>query len=258
MRRQVVSEVAEMKPRNAITCKVCGSRSRYIYAAESSHGPSHLKVFRCSRCRLLFVGTPVPRLALESAYESLETNDYYEEVGETTSAKVRGPSVTSAHYFAASADPAVLDVGCGYGHLLEALRNQHPAVRIAGTELSGASADVCRAKKLTVFTSGLREIDQRFSTVVLLDVAEHLSSPNRTFAECNAVLELGGHIYIHTPRVCFWDEVCLALVRIPLLSSLARLWLRTRISIFHLQLWTDEALKVSLHQAGFHPRSHAE
>jgi 2-polyprenyl-3-methyl-5-hydroxy-6-metoxy-1,4-benzoquinol methylase len=243
-----------MKPRHGVICKVCKSPSRYAYMIESSNGASDLMVFRCTYCRLLFIGTPVTSRALESAYESLDTDAYYEQVGETTSAKVaRALSDLRPLLLTTSKDPAVLDVGCGYGHLLEALRNQNPALRIAGTELPGASADVCRAKNLKVFTCDIQEIEERFSAVVLLDVAEHLAIPNRTFAECNAVLNCGGYIYLHTPRICFWDEISLALVRVPLFSSLARLWLRTRISIFHLQLWSDEALKISLNQAGFDP-----
>jgi SAM-dependent methyltransferase len=248
-----VGEVANLRTRDAgVPCKVCESHSTYVYSMTSDDGPpTILDVFRCSYCKLIFIGTRISSKTLASAYESQEIDSYYDEIGETTSAKVMRalgdicPGLTSFE------DPAVLDVGCGFGHLLEELRNRYPALRAAGTELPGRSADACRAKGLRVFTGGLHEVDEQFSIVMLLDVAEHLPAPTNTFEACNAVMDPGGWLYIHTPRTCFWDELSLAFVRIPGLCELARLWLRSRVSIFHLQLWTDEALEIALSKAGF-------
>jgi SAM-dependent methyltransferase len=218
---------------------------------DDDESPAKLDVFRCSYCKLVFVGTPISAQDLAFAYDSHDIEAYYDDVGETTYAKVMRSVSDIRTELMRFEDPAVLDVGCGYGHLLEALRAKYPELRIAGTELPGRSADVCRAKGLRVFTGDLHEMDEKFSIVVLLDVAEHLPSPNETFDACNAMLNPRGRIYIHTPRTCFWDELSVMCTRVPALRELALLWLRARVSIFHLQLWTDEALQIALGQAGF-------
>ncbi|MBI2357602.1 MAG: class I SAM-dependent methyltransferase [Deltaproteobacteria bacterium] len=146
---------------------------------------------------------------------------------------------------------SVLDIGCGYGHFLEVFKDSRPFVRVAGHELQGEPASACEAKGFEVFTCNLEEISDKFDLIVLLDVAEHVPDPNRTFAACHSLLKMGGHIYIHTPRRCFWDSFFLLLAKIPGMGEFSAAWLRTRVSIFHLQLWTDKALEMSLKMAGF-------
>jgi SAM-dependent methyltransferase len=238
--------------RRETPCKVCGTRADYAYSIDNgTKDPRVLYVFSCNYCRLLFVGNRITEDQLARAYTEADTTQYYEEVGATTEEKALRSIEDLQPLLRCTADPSVLDVGCGYGHFLQALRARHPSIRAIGTELPGDCADFCRSKGLTVFTCELKNIPEKISVAVLLDVAEHVPQPNRTFAACFSLLEAGGYIYIHTPRRCFWDSLFLGLTRVPGLRGVARTWLRSRVSIQHLHLWTDKALELSLKKAGF-------
>jgi SAM-dependent methyltransferase len=238
--------------RRQVACKVCGAFARFAYSIENvEREPPRLDVYRCTNCRILSVGPELMSANITSAYRAQDVGLYYEEVGGVTRRKAARALADVERVLERTSDPSVLDVGCGLGHFLEALCERSPHVRAAGLELPGATADAAAVKGFRVFTGGLDEIDERFSVAVLLDVAEHLPDPVHVFAQCNALLEPRGYLYLHTPRLCIWDELFLALVRVRPLRRTAQLWLRSRVSIFHLQLWTDKALRLALERTGF-------
>ena len=234
-------------------CKVCAGRARFAYSIANAHGePRQLDILLCTACGLLFVGTPLSDEQLAYAYGTLDQTGYYREVAETTEEKMARALATLGPLLAAGREPvSVLDVGCGDGRLLEALRRAFPSARLAGHELPGETAEATRAKGFQVFTERLEEIRETFSLVVLLDVLEHLPEPAAVLGGCRALLASGGHLYLHTPRRCVWDSLLLPLVNVPGASWLAHAWLQGRVSIFHLQLWTEKALRHCLAQAGF-------
>lgn len=235
------------------TCKICNSKSKYVFSLNTEHGkPYPLDIFLCSYCGLLFVGTPITNEQLAHAYGTLDQTKYYQQIEISTGRKVsRAINDLSILLENDSGNSSLLDVGCGYGHLLEALSKLNPSVRAVGQELPGESASVCQTKGFKVLTCVLEDISERFSIISLLDVAEHIPHPNRTFSACYSLLKKDGYIYIHTPRRCIWDNLFLGLIKMPILCKLSRMWFRTRLSMFHLHLWTDEALKLSLQKAGF-------
>ncbi|MBI2360124.1 MAG: class I SAM-dependent methyltransferase, partial [Deltaproteobacteria bacterium] len=242
-----------MRPSKRELCKVCGQEAKYYLSIPNDHGePQVLHLFLCRHCGLLFVGNPVTDAQLAHAYGTLDWQQYYKEIGFATAGKIaRALDDLRALVPVSANHRSVLDVGCGYGHFLDALSRAYPSVRAAGSELQGEPALACRARGFTVFTCDLEEVGEKFNIVALLDVAEHVPSPNRTFAACHSLLEKEGYIYIHTPRRCVWDNLFLFLARIPGSRRFSKAWLRTRVSIFHLQLWTDKALKLALEKTGF-------
>ncbi len=120
-----------------------------------------------------------------------------------------------------------------------------------GQELPGENVTACRAKGFRVYDCALDSIPEQFSAAALLDVAEHVPRPGETFTAVARLLQPWGVAYIHTPRRFFLDTIFLRVLRFPGLRRLAISWLRTRVSIYHLQLWTDDALRQTLEQAGF-------
>jgi SAM-dependent methyltransferase len=118
--------------------------------------------------------------ALKSAFLSrmrhndIYTADYYE----TT---VEGPAVRSAGAIAdtivGDLDPkSVLDVGCGTGALLEALRER--GCTVFGLEYSDAGLSYCRKRNLDVTKFDLEndvfDSDRQFDVAISMEVAEHL------------------------------------------------------------------------------------
>lgn len=234
-------------------CKVCGKESSYLFSMRNEHGePGVLDIFSCSYCGLLFVGNALLDHQLAFAYQTLDSVTYYSNIATNTATKVSRALHDLESILAGSRNAvSVLDVGCGYGQFLQALARSHPSVRAVGQELPGQCASACEAKGLNVSTCPLEAISDRFRIVVLLDVIEHVADPNGMLRECYSLLERNGFVYIHTPRRCFWDTLFMVLITLPGVRRLSKAWLRTRVSVFHLHLWTDKALRLSLDGAGF-------
>ena len=233
------------------SCKVCGAASRWLYRIQSQAHEPDLDVFRCSECGLLFVGTSLDADHLTAAYDALDPDDYYAEIERTTEEKMRRARTDLEPLL--GEEPRILDVGCGDGSFLQAIASANPHVKSAGYEIPGKLVEKCRAKGLDIRTGPLNEIEDRWDICTLLDVAEHVPDPNKTFSECRALLTERGHVYIRTPRISGLDSFAVRILAVPGLRTIALTWLNTRLSIFHLQLWSDEALVRSLELAGLAP-----
>ena len=103
----------------------------------------------------------------------------------------------------------VLDYGCGAGHLLQQLLNEH-AVNFYGLDFSADSIE--ETKKRTSGKSNLKQLifidklpapfeDEQFDSITLIETIEHLqdNSLHETMQELFRILKPGGKIFITTP-----------------------------------------------------------
>ena len=92
---------------------------------------------------------------------------------------------------------------------------------------------------------------EKFDTVTMLDVVEHVINPQYLINNCYRILKNSGLIYFHTPIVTKIDIIMHFMVKIPFLKKIGTIWLRGRTSIFHLENYTPRSLKILLRNAGF-------
>ena len=95
----------------------------------------------------------------------------------------------------------LLDIGCGFGEMLEDLRLR--GCDVYGLELNPLAVKICRAKGLNVSCGTLEEIhftDEFFDTVILWHVIEHLPSPKSTLKEVYRILKPGGQAFVYCPN----------------------------------------------------------
>lgn len=98
---------------------------------------------------------------------------------------------------------AVIDVGCGSGRVLAALRR--PGVRLCGVEASADAAESLRARgieghSVDLETQPLPFGDGTFDVALCYDVLEHVFSPERLLAEIRRVLAPGGTALLCVPN----------------------------------------------------------
>ncbi|MCB7128040.1 MAG: class I SAM-dependent methyltransferase [Candidatus Brocadiales bacterium] len=100
----------------------------------------------------------------------------------------------------------VLEVGCGYGSLLEVFHKRR--FRAFGTEASTYRAQICRKKGLSVFDcpvdsfspiEHLGPFDLAYSTHVL----EHIPDPAAHVENLSPMIREGGYLYIQVPHFMF-------------------------------------------------------
>lgn len=135
----------------------------------------------------------------------------------------------------ASPNPAVLDIGCGTGFTLEALRRRGPG-RLVGLDLSTKALAFCRARGLTGLVQGdaarLPFRDRSFDVVLALDLIEHVEDDRAALAGLMRALKPGGHLIVFTPAFPF-------------------LWsVQDRVS-HHFRRYTRSELRAKLQAAGY-------
>jgi SAM-dependent methyltransferase len=103
---------------------------------------------------------------------------------------------------------SLLDIGCGRGTLIEALRERAPDVSYTGLELSEESAQIATAKGIDVMRRDLAEPlpfpDESFDVVTFGEVIEHLFDPDSVLDEIHRILKPGGRLIVTTPNLACW------------------------------------------------------
>ncbi len=108
----------------------------------------------------------------------------------------------------------VLEVGCGAGRMLRALREARPGLRLCGADVSraalaraGARSPDLELRLVKAPHALLPAEDGEFDAVLLLDVLEHVTDPGRFLAETRRVIRAGGVLHLHVP--CEGDALSL-------------------------------------------------
>jgi SAM-dependent methyltransferase len=92
-----------------------------------------------------------------------------------------------------------LDVGAGYGEVLEAVTVlAPPGSRIAGMEPMAPKARAARERGLTIHEDYLRPGQDKVQVISVVDVYSHIPNFDAFLADVRAVLQPGGELYVET------------------------------------------------------------
>ena len=138
----------------------------------------------------------------------------------------------------------VLDIGCGDGTLLEALRDQRQC-DARGMEIDAANVASCVAKGLSVIQGDAGADlafypDQSFDYAILSETLQTMMRPDRVLEE---LLRIGKHAFVSFPNFAHW-RVRLSLLfggKMPVTRLLPIAWYETP-NIHHLTVADFRAL----------------
>ena len=102
----------------------------------------------------------------------------------------------------ASRTGRLLDLGCGEGQLLEAIRASYPDWELTGFEVSEIRADVARARgfDVSVETTGIVPLPAgSFDVVVSTHVIEHVPDDHAYADQLRWMVSSDGFVYLETP-----------------------------------------------------------
>jgi 2-polyprenyl-3-methyl-5-hydroxy-6-metoxy-1,4-benzoquinol methylase len=131
----------------------------------------------------------------------------------------------------------VLDVGCGNGGFLDAMRRIGWTVE--GQEWDARAAEAARARGLTVHTEPLERLDVRADLVTMHHVLEHVPDPVTFLDAARRLLEPGGFVYVTTPNLASRGH-----------SIYGKAW-RGLEPPRHLHLFTNDSLERTARAAGY-------
>ncbi len=100
---------------------------------------------------------------------------------------------------------AALEIGCGPGWMLQALRER--GWRVIGTERTIESATAAIVNGLPVFVGDLDALrpTSRFDVIILFHVLEHLADPLDTLRDCATLLTMEGRLILSVPNFHSWQ-----------------------------------------------------
>lgn len=132
----------------------------------------------------------------------------------------------------------LLEVGCGYGYLLDEARSFFG--RRVGTDFSSQAAEIARATGAEVFVGGVEQVppDRKFSCVIATQVIEHVYQPLTFIKQVASHTKPSGYIVVATPDIG-------GVLR----KTMGRRWPSFKVPE-HVVYFDFQTLRALMHQAG--------
>ncbi len=93
---------------------------------------------------------------------------------------------------------SLLDVGCGIGEILSYYKNS------IGVDINSECVNYCKSKGLNAKIMKVDNLpfeDNKFNTVMLDNVLEHIDNPNKMIVEINRVMKNESHLLVSVPGI---------------------------------------------------------
>lgn len=100
--------------------------------------------------------------------------------------------------------PTILDLGCGQGHITQAIKTAFPRATVSGLDKSVsairyANENFCGIEFVVGDAMDAPYVDEQFDVVVCNNLYEHVPDPLRLLTRIKAMLRRGGSVIISTP-----------------------------------------------------------
>ena len=185
-------------------CPVCGGDQRHF--PFRLHEP--YRIACCEACGLHYL---YPRLMEAAMQEVYRQSSYYEggACGYADTSYTGQEAALRATFKRLLRNLAkrgltggdLLEVGCGYGYLLDEARPLFD--RRVGTDFSAEAAKIARAIGAEVFVGGIEQVspDRKFDCIVAIQVIEHVYQPLSFVKQLASHTKAGGYIVVATPDI---------------------------------------------------------
>ena len=179
-------------------CYYCGSEENSFYAKENG-----FTLVKCKNCGLLFVNNP-PALDEISQAQILGVHGgekQFEKQGKYEPRKIRRYCTVLEELSIANNLNKInswLDIGCGYGEFIEAVKIINNKVNIIGNEPNIHKQQSAKRRNLDVSYFDLDNHEEKYDVISLLNVYSHLPDPPVFLEKISRLLVTGGELIIQT------------------------------------------------------------
>jgi 2-polyprenyl-3-methyl-5-hydroxy-6-metoxy-1,4-benzoquinol methylase len=184
-----------------VSCPLCGDSQSDPWGAENG-----FVCVKCGECGMVYVN-PRPSLAdISHANEIGEhrtADDVLHVVFKRSRRKANRYAATVRAMFpdlvASTAPVRWLDIGAGFGELVEVLQAILPAgSQVMGIEPMGPKAIDAQKRGLPVYQADLSQIAERFDVISLINVFSHIPDFRDFIARLRPLLREGGELFVET------------------------------------------------------------
>lgn len=156
----------------------------------------NIRIAGCRACKFMFSRDTLPAVEIDRFYI-----DGYHDQRHMDGQRVNATTNLGLlqHFFPDFGRRSLLDIGSGYGFLLDKVRS-NGAGRVAGVELSNAQRNYS-AQQLRIETHGQMDDiprDDKFDIVTAFEVIEHIPAPREFIVRACEQLKTGGSLIIGT------------------------------------------------------------
>ena len=192
-----------------VPCNLCGSREAKLERLARDHLyplDSAFRVVKCSHCNLVYLN-PRPDMQKMRFHYPQEYQAKIRHViqkGRQNRLICSGLKMIRRRRMPPVPGGSVLDIGCGRGLYLIALRKM--GWKVSGIEIDADSAKCAREQYgLSVRTGPAEEAlgefaDKQFDVVTMWHVLEHLFDPSGVLSEVHRILKPGGILMLEVPN----------------------------------------------------------
>jgi len=189
-----------------VDCYNCGSNRKEFWAEENG-----FTLVKCTECGLVYVD---PRPEQDEIDQAVALG-----VHKGTSPVINRPEFSQRRF---RAYPGILrdlfgnslkgrklrwlDIGCGNGELLLALKEHYPEITSRGLEPNLAKQELARSRGLEVGYFELKDHKEGYNIISALNVYSHLPDPPEFFRLCRGLLVPGGEILVETGDIANWTR----------------------------------------------------
>lgn len=184
-----------------IPCPYCGSERHSPWACEIG-----FTAVRCGECALIYCN---PRPSLAAIHSAVRSGAHGKEAkGLDVRARRIGAKVKYYHrlfgglfndVWSRGRPISWLDVGAGYGEVLEAVTAlAPPGSCVEGLEPMKPKAEEARKRGLTIIEDYLRPEHTKVDVVSVVDVFSHIPSFSAFLVDVRSVLNPGGELFVET------------------------------------------------------------
>lgn len=139
----------------------------------------------------------------------------------------------------------ILDIGAGSGVIGHTLRDEGFA-ELYAVEPDGSAAQACAEYYNAVHTSIEKFQDKKFDAIIILDVLEHIATPETFFNIASSMLKPGGTMIVSVPNFYHWS------MRFLLLFGLLEYTDRGLFDKTHLQFFSQKRLNNLFERENIH------
>lgn len=113
---------------------------------------------------------------------------------------------------------SILDIACGGGYFLKALKTQYPSTRLSGMDLSSSALAIAKrecpdASYLLSCAESIPLNNQSFSGITCLGSMEHFLDIPRFLAEVRRLLKPDGVFLVMVPNIFWWKDLIAVLFK---------------------------------------------
>ncbi|KKO18984.1 MAG: class I SAM-dependent methyltransferase [Candidatus Brocadia sp.] len=179
-----------------VNCNLCNADDTFLVTTQNGY-----KIVRCKSCGLVYVNPRPDNEALKHLYD-----EYHQRNGKDVNdwAKLMGKNFKEILLFLNKALPdkgKLLDIGCGYGHFIEIMKQQGWSVY--GIDLSPKVLLYAKEKGLDVLETSIDDVsvpDEYFDVVTAFYVLEHVTNPLHVLKNMYKMLKPCGILVLRVPH----------------------------------------------------------